>query len=223
MEDSKEAEKYYKSIEWEVSSHIDALQKIALDSKEEIEGNCFTHGMKVGEPLVTSWWMIYKRINLVNIIKSRNPQKVAEIGMNAGHSMLLLLHKLSPNAEVRVFDLNNHSYTKKAFEYLCSHYPQLKEMVVGDSTVTMREFIKVRPEEKETYDLIHVDGGHEKAIVDSDVFYADILLKSGGVMILDDTNIKYIQDLIERLLRRGYTFLHQLPTFGYMHCFLVKP
>ena len=223
MESSKAAEQHYQEVEWNISRQLDTLHTILKDCNEEIEGNCFSHGVAPGNPLITSWWMYYKRINLTNIIKTRAPQKIAEIGMNAGHSALLLLQGLSPTAEMRVFDLNNHKYTETAFKYLCTQYPQLKEMIVGDSTKTLPEYIKERPHEKGTYDLIHVDGGHQKEIVYSDVFYTDILLKSGGVMILDDTNIDYIQDLIERLLKKGYTFLHQLPTFGYMHCFLVKP
>lgn len=148
---------------------------------------------------------------------------MVEIGFNAGHSALLLLHTLDPSAEMRVFDLNNHSYAQVAFKYLASHYPQLREMIVGNSTITLPEYVKARPEELQSYDIVHVDGGHQKDVVYSDVFYADLLLKSGGVMILDDTNIEYIMSMIERLLQRGYRFLYQVPTYGYTHCFLEKP
>jgi hypothetical protein len=130
---------------------------------------------------------------------------------------------MQPDTEFRVFDLNNHMYSKKAFEYLGSQYPQVREMIVGDSTLTLPQYIKDRPDQIGTYDIIHVDGGHSQDIVISDIFFTDMLLKSGGIMIIDDTNIPHIQNTIERLLRKGYTFLHQLPTFGYMHCFLVKP
>jgi hypothetical protein len=223
MESSKEAERIYQEVEWQVAKHLEVLTAIIRDCNEDLEGNCFFDNAKAGDNFVSFWWMFYKRVNLVNLIKSKAPQKVAEIGINAGHSALLILHSLQPTAQLHIFDLNNHKYSRKAFEYLAAQYPQLREMVVGDSTVSLPQFIKVRPEEVGTYDIIHVDGGHQQEVVYSDVFYADLLLKSGGVMILDDTNIPYIQTMIERMLKKGYTFLHQLPTFGYMHCFLVKP
>ena len=223
MESSKDAEILYQNIEWQIAKHLDVLTGIIRSSNEDLEGNCFFDNAKAGNNLVSFWWMTYKRVNIVNLIKSRAPKKVAEIGLNAGHSALLILHCLEPTAELRIFDLNNHTYSRKAFEYLASQYNQLKEMVIGDSTVTLPDYIRTRPEELGTYDIIHVDGGHQKDIVYNDVFYTDLLLKSGGVMIVDDTNIPYIQEVVERMLKKGYTFLHQLPTFGYMHCFLVKP
>lgn len=223
MESTKDAEKLYQEVEWQIARHLEALDQIITDSQEDLEGNCFYHNTKAGQTRISSWWMYYKRMNLVNLIQSKNPKKIAEIGFNAGHSALLILHSLSPTSEMRIFDLNNHGYSTKAFQYLSQHYSQLKEMIIGDSMKSLPEYIAKRPEEKGSYDIIHVDGGHQRDIVYSDAFYADLLLKPGGVMILDDTNIEYIQNLIDRLLKKGYTFLYQIPTFGYMHCFLQKP
>jgi hypothetical protein len=223
MNSSADDEKAYREVEWQVANHLEALQIIVKESNEPLEGNCFFHGANPGEIWMTSWWMFYKRMNFVTLIRKRAPKRVAEIGFNAGHSALLILHCLQPGAEMRVFDLNNHSYSPPAFKYLAGKYPQLREMIVGDSTVTLPEYMKQRPEEAGSYDIVHVDGGHQKDVVYSDVFYADILLKSGGVMILDDTNIDYIESMIDRLLQRGYKFLYQVPTYGYTHCFLEKP
>ena len=60
-------------------------------------------------------------------------------------------------------------------------------------------------------------------IIQSDIFYGDILLKKGGIMILDDTQLKCIEDSIPQLLSRGYSFAYQIPTFGFSHVCLVKP
>lgn len=223
MEVSKDAEQKYKEVEWQISKHLEILNTIARECNEDLEGNCFYDNARAGSQWVSFWWMFYKRVNLVNLILTKPHKKVAEIGLNAGHSALLILHAMQPGTEFIVFDLNNHNYSRKAFEYLGSQYSQVRQMIVGDSTLTLPQFVKERPEEIGTFDIIHVDGGHSQDIATSDVFFTDILLKSGGIMILDDTNIPHIQNIIERLLKKGYTFLHQLPTFGYMHCFLLKP
>ena len=223
MESSKDALQKYKEVEWHISKHLEVLDAIVVGCNEDLEGNCFYDNARAGSQWVSFWWMFYKRVNLVNVILTKPHKKVGEIGLNAGHSALLILHSMQPDTEFIVFDLNNHKYSKKAFEYLSSQYPQVREMIVGDSTLTLPQYVKERTDQIGTYDIIHVDGGHSQDIVISDIFFTDILLKSGGIMILDDTNIPHIQNTIERLLRKGYTFLHQLPTFGYMHCFLVKP
>jgi hypothetical protein len=69
---------------------------------------------------------------------------------------------------------------------------------------------------------VHVDGGHYGDTPMSDLFYADKLLRVGGVLILDDTQNKEIVQLIPFLLSKGYMVVTQIPTFCLSHALFQK-
>lgn len=97
------------------------------------------------------------------------------------------------------------------------------ELITGDSRSTMSDFLRSRPSELGTYDIVHVDGGHQLDVVQSDVKHALSLLKTGGVMILDDTNIPYIDHLGDDLVRRGVVSERfGYPTELYKHRIFTK-
>ena len=121
-----------------------------------------------------------------------------------------------------VFDICDHSYSIPCANYLSLKHPQMKHLYAGDSRKTLPTYIQLHPEEKESYDLIHIDGGHSQDILSSDLFNSDYLLKKGGILILDDTQLGEMQLFIPILLEKGYVFLFQIPTFGFMHAFFEK-
>jgi len=97
------------------------------------------------------------------------------------------------------------------------------EYVEGDSTVTMPEWINARPEMRESYDLVHVDGGHSEYCASNDMKNADILLKMGGIMVIDDTNAEQINNQVNLYLASGrYVELCVFKTFGYSHRMIRK-
>ena len=222
MDNSKAALDYYTSLEKDLHEDVFILNELVKESQEELEGNCFYHGAKPGEELLTSWFLRYKRMNLAYCIKSRSCKKVLEIGFNAGHSAAIFLHALPEDGELVIFDLCNHSYTIPCANFLSNRHSQFKKMFVGDSRNTLSKFIELNPSEKETYDVIHVDGGHSTGILGSDLLHADLLLKRGGLLILDDTQLNEMQSYVPRILDNGYTFVYQIPTFGFMHTFFEK-
>jgi hypothetical protein len=87
----------------------------------------------------------------------------------------------------------------------------------------MPTWINAHPEEKETFDVVHIDGGHDFATVTEDVKNSDLLLRIGGLMILDDTNNPIIASVAYGLVNSGrYKFESILPTVGYEHMILSK-
>ena len=208
----------YSQHEQFINNHVEEIGKIVRSIGENLEGNSFYHG----NTEMTSWFFIYKRINFINLVLDNKVKKMAEIGFNAGHSIAVFLATLPQDGSILLFDLNDHNYAMPCYEYLKSKHPQIKEFIPGDSRETMLQYINKHPEELGTYDLIHIDGGHSEEIVVSDIFFSDKLLRSGGIMILDDTQLKCIENQICSLLNRGYTFVYQIPTYGFSHVCMMK-
>lgn len=213
---------HYRLREKTLAPIVDKLTKIMESTHEEMEGNCFFHGTEAGKPLLQSWFFIFKRVNYMSVIKDFNVERICEIGLNAGHSMACFLQTLPSTGHVQVFDLCDHKYTKPCFAYLKEKYPQIKELVEGDSKQTLRAWINKNPQEVGSYDLVHVDGGHYGDTPMSDVIHADILLRPGGIMVLDDTQLQEIITLIPFLLSKGYAPIVQIPTFCLSHALFQK-
>lgn len=218
MYSTKKALQEYSQHENSIHAHVHEIGKIVKSIGEDLEGNSFFHG----NCDLTSWFFIYKRINFLNLVLDNKVKKMAEIGFNAGHSAAVFLSVLPKDGSAIFFDLNDHKYALPCYEYLKSKYPQINGFIPGDSRQTIPNYIDHHPEEVGTYDLIHVDGGHSDDIVASDIFYSDKLLKSGGIMILDDTQLKCIENQIFLLLQNGYSFVYQIPTYGFSHVCLMK-
>jgi len=222
MFSTKEAEKIYLDAEKYMYEDINTLNSFIISKGCPMEGNCFYlhHQQDLSTSLPE---LIYKRINYYTLLKHRHVKKMIEIGFNAGHSATVFLHALPKDSIFLSFDLCEHPYTKECFEYLQSKHPQLKHMIEGDSTVTLPKFIEENPSEIGTYDVIHVDGGHSAEVCLSDLRGAHILLKPGGVLILDDTNADEIMCFIPSLEHLGYKMLFQIPTHTYSHILFEKP
>lgn len=149
--------------------------------------------------------------------------KICEIGFNAGHSAMLML--LSSTATTfTIFDIDHHKYTRPCLEYLQSAFRNVAfEYNVGDSTQTMPNWINDNPSEQSTYDLVHVDGGHSEFCASNDMKHADLLLKPGGIMVVDDTDAPQINALVDAYLAsRKYEEMIVLKTFGYPHRIIQK-
>jgi len=183
------------------------------------EGNCFYHHNSLREfPELYA-----KQLNLFWCGKQAT--RICEIGFNAGHSsMLLLLGRNQDPLQFTVFDIGHHRYTPPCFDYIQQAFSHVQfEYVEGDSTIAMPEWINANPEMKSAYDLVHVDGGHSEYCASNDMKNADILLKMGGIMVIDDTDAPQINNQVDIYLASGrYVELHVLKTFGYPHRIIRK-
>ena len=224
--------------------YLDDLAKIIIKSGAQLEGNCFYHNktLKIFPELYT------KQLNLFwcgkqlsshkeNTLKSPPLQGdpsdhtgqcvslICEIGFNAGHStMLMLLSRDTEQVDFTIFDIGHHPYTRPAFEYIKSKFTHVNfEYIEGDSTITMPIWINDHPNLVHQYDLVHVDGGHSEHCISNDMRNADILVREGGIIIIDDTDSHIINSYVNNYLERGdYTELNVLKTFRCPHRIIRK-
>jgi len=182
-------------IKPEVVDHIVNIANILNEIGERVEGNLICD--------ISSDNLIDEanRSKIYNLLKlSENKLKICEIGVNAGHSLLLMVSN-NPNAEYLILDLNNHGYTKPCIDYIKNAYPSTKiTEVYGDTKLTLREYIKTK--ELNTFDMIHIDGGHDTHTVINDFIYTQQLLSADGVIIFDDYNYNNIKEIIDYYLNK---------------------
>jgi hypothetical protein len=215
-----EVEDQYRSLEAEREAILEELETIIRLSGTPLEGNSFYHHttLNLYPELYT------KQLNLF-WCGQQATTKICEIGFNAGHStMLMLLGRPKTPLNFTIFDIGRHAYTRPCLTYMNSQFPHAEfEYVVGDSTVTVPNWIDAHMDQVGTYDVVHVDGGHNEPCMLSDTINADILLKSCGIMIIDDTNCDYINRRVDAMIASGhYTELGVLKTAGYPHRILRK-
>ena len=191
------------------------LEDIVVQTNEPLEGNAFyIHGsLQLYPELYT------KQLNLFwcgKYAKSR----ICEIGFNAGHSAMLMLLPQSNNTnfEFTVFDINFHKYTKFCFNYIQKQFPNITfQFIEGDSTITVPQYAIG------LYDVVHIDGGHSEYCIQQDIFNANNITRVGGLIIIDDTGIDYINNQVNLYINSGnYIELNILQTFDYIHRIIQK-
>lgn len=179
------------------SYHIKNISEIIDNSQERLEGNVYCD---ISSNNIINEFVV-KQKNISNLSKNKN--KIIEIGFNAGHSLLLMLLE-NPKAEYLLFDLGIHSYTKPCFEYLKNSFSDTKiNIIYGDSIETVKNYINNNPNEKNQFDFIHIDGGHEINILDNDFTNSIELLKNDGLLLIDDTNCEHINNYVINKINSG--------------------
>jgi predicted O-methyltransferase YrrM len=204
----------------EILIYLEDLKQIIVDhiNETEFEGNCFYHHQTVNE-----YPELYnKQLNLFWC--GKQAKKICEIGFNAGHSAMLLLLSSTADTSFTIFDIDHHKYTRPCLDYLVSAFRHVSfEYNVGDSTIVMPEWIASNSAHVGSFDLVHVDGGHTEACAASDMKYADILLRTDGIMVIDDTDAPQINHLVDQYISsRKYEEIYVLKTFGYIHRIIRK-
>jgi predicted O-methyltransferase YrrM len=183
-------------IKPEVKDHILNIAAILDSLGERVEGNLICD---ITADNLTDHINESKIRNLLKLAEGKS--KICEIGVNAGHSLLLMV-SANPTAEYLIFDLGGHGYTRPCVEYIRSAYPSTKiTEVYGDTNITLREYVKTN--ELHTCDMIHIDGGHETHTVVNDFIYTQFLLKQDGVVIFDDYNFGNIKSVVDYYVERN--------------------
>jgi len=211
----------YNVYEAEKDKHVEAIKQIIIDSNESPEGNIFYP---------------HKTLKLLGTLKAKQANlfwsgkqatgKLCEIGFNAGHSaMVMLLGREQIPLDFTIFDIGEHKYTKPCYNYIQSKFSYVSfEFVEGDSTKTIPEWIASHPQVAGTYDVVHLDGGHSEHCILNDMKNSDTLVKKGGIIIIDDTNIRHINVHVEKMLLSGrYKEITDIvKTSKYLHRIIQK-
>jgi len=210
----------YKSHYGEINTILNDVVQIVTHSGAPLEGNAFYHSgtFYIYPELYT------KQLNLYWCGKQATT-RICEIGFNAGHSsMLLVLGREKTPIDFTVFDIGHHAYTKPCVNYIQSKFPHVRfEYVEGDSTITMPKWIEANKSLIGCYDVVHVDGGHSDECIINDIKNADILVKTNGIIIVDDTHHENINSYLNLFLSFGdYKELKVLETTGYQHRIIQK-
>jgi predicted O-methyltransferase YrrM len=176
-----------------INIHLDNITNILANIGERVEGNLYCDV----EPHQLTMGGKEKRKNLIELCV--NKKKILEIGFNAGHSALFMLDS-NPLAEYVFFDLGFHKYTQPCFDYLESAFSNTPlSIYYGDSKKTLSDFSS-NAENVNSFDLVHLDGGHDTDTLVKDYYNSMLLLKKGGVIIVDDTDYPHINDFVNEQL-----------------------
>jgi hypothetical protein len=211
---------HYENCSSEKEKLLDNLKTIVVDSKVTFEGNCFYYHNSTN--LYSD--LYNKQLNLFWCGKQANT-KICEIGFNAGHSsMLMLLGRDKTPLDFTIFDIGHHSYTKPSLNYIRSQFQHINfEYIEGDSTVTMPKWIEENNKCLGVYDVVHIDGGHSEHCISNDIKNTDLIVKIGGIVIVDDTNAQEINKYVDLYISNGkYREINVLKTKGYPHRIIQK-
>ena len=171
---------------------LENLNNIVTESGEKLEGNIFYEHDTYG-----TYNQVLdfenKRYNL--FYYARQAYNIVEIGFNGGHSTLLYLIA-NQSSKIQLFDLGEHSYSKKCFEYLNKEFPNRLSIIWGDSTKTVEEF-----KTNIKYDFIHIDGGHTKFIAESDFYNCKQLADEDSLILIDDTQCEPLLSIFDDIVK----------------------
>jgi predicted O-methyltransferase YrrM len=125
-------------------------------------------------------------IDLMQILNDYNSNSinVMEIGFNAGHSAEVFLQNNKVFA-LTSFDLGMHDYIKTAKEYIDITFPTKHTLILGDSRITIPQFIESNKQTK--FDILFIDGCHNYDIANADLNNCFHLAHENSIVILDDT------------------------------------
>jgi predicted O-methyltransferase YrrM len=120
---------------------------------------------------------------LSKLVNNENIINVMQIGFYAGHSAETFLSS-NQNIHLTSFDLDNGDYTKIGQEYINTYFPDRHTLIIGDSLITIPEFIK---KNKIKFDLIFIDGGRFDNIPEIDLLNCKFLSHKNTIIIMNDT------------------------------------
>jgi hypothetical protein len=150
-----------------------------------VEGNLlYKHGLKcLNQTNKITPIFETRRHKLAHIVRGK--KNILEIGVNGGHSALLILRS-AVDINYVGFDLCEHKYVRKAVAYLQNKYDDQVEFYEGNSELTIPLFHQCNPDKK--FDVIHIDGSHKVASAEKDIMNCKKLAHKDTILIFDQIN-----------------------------------
>jgi hypothetical protein len=162
------------------------LIPIIVNSKELLEGNIFTYH----HTLTYNDQYSDKAKNICSVVLNNSIKKVLEIGFNSGFSALLMLLS-NPNIILTCCDIGEYKYVLPCYEKLKETFGDRINIIIGNSVETLKNI-------DETYDLIHIDGGHSTDVAENDIINSYRLSRNGTIIIMNDYNFANLHPLWDK-------------------------
>lgn len=202
MSSSKQQLIDYDKIVTETKQYIDLrLMPIINQIGEPIEGNLFMYDHNSGYVEMFN----DKRHNLLTICSQPHVTQGMEIGFNAGFSAVMMLIA-NPNLKMTCFDLGNHKYAYPCYQQICQDFPNRVNLILGDSRLTVSSFIRkqqeLEPNKRIKFDFIHIDGGHDDPVAESDILNSYQLASYRTILIMDDYNFHNLHNLWNSFVKK---------------------
>lgn len=157
--------------------------------EQEIEGNVYT-----SHHSSTSFDNFKKIKNIGKLVSTS--KNFLEVGFNAGHSCMSVLH-YNPNIKnVLIFDINHHKYTEPIYNTIKDmkqHQNVNFNFIKGDSTQTIPNF-----ETTIKYDFIHIDGGHSYQVAKDDIENCRKFASDQHILLIDDCSLHSTDTCLEK-------------------------
>ena len=159
------------------------LMPIIHEIDEPLEGNVFMWH----ETTEYTDRFIEKAKNISNLARGPNIKNILEIGFNAGFSALLILIS-NPNIHLTCMDIAEHKYTMPCYNVLKEMFGQRITFIKGDT-------LKTLPTVTDSFDLIHIDGGHSDELVINDIQHSYRIAHDKTILLMDDYEFPNIREL----------------------------
>ncbi len=202
-------------------SFIKNLNLLNLSLKYELEknnvkpvllGNLFYDHDQTNPPFYNSKLLKDCEEKRERLSKASKKSKIMfEIGLNGGHSSFLALNS-NKNLKIYANDIAEHYppcphihpeiYVNKAASILKKIYKERFIFIEGSCLIEVPKFVQKNIELK--IDLVHIHG--TKHTYEKDFYNIMPLLKNNALVIFDDSNMEYVQKLIDKLIVNNYLF-----------------